>query len=235
MDYYDRTDQALARVCASTAYANGATGSGVKVAVLDTGILLNSNGTNKHREFGSNGSSLPNGKLVIVTGADSVNQGSSLCNDITRDNDSHGTHVVATIGANKDGLGMHGIAFDLFVSIKIMDPYDTFWNASAWGLYRALTNSVDIVNNSWTYGGEIGVNCYNESTCEAWVQSTPDDKIDQTYEYAKYLATHGGIISVWAAGNDGYASPGVINGSCIYNSVWRELCVVVLPRAPMVR
>ena len=47
MDYYDRTDQALARVCASTAYANGATGSGVKVAVLDTGILLNSNGTNK--------------------------------------------------------------------------------------------------------------------------------------------------------------------------------------------
>ncbi len=231
MDRYDRTDQALARVCASTAYANGATGSGVKVAVVDTGIVLNSNGTNKHREFGSNGDALPNGNLVIVDGADSVNQGSTQYDNdnVPEDNDGHGTHVAATIGANKDGSGMHGIAYDsILYPIKIMDPYDTFWNASAWGLYRALINNVDIVNNSWTMGGEIGTNCYNESTCEAWVKTTPDDKIDQTYEYAKYLATNGNIISVWAAGNDAYSNPGVINGSCIYNSVWRELCVIVV-------
>ena len=231
MDFEDRTNQALARVCASTAYANGATGSGVKVAVIDTGIVLNSNGTNRHSEFGSNGAALPNSNLVIVDGADSVNQGSTQYDNdnIPEDNDGHGTHVAATIGANKDGYGMHGIAYDsILYPIKIMDPYDTFWNASAWGLYRALTNNVDIVNNSWTMGGEIGTNCYNESTCEAWVKSTPDDKIDQTYEYAKYLATNGNIISVWAAGNDAYSNPGVINGSCIYNSVWRELCVVVV-------
>ena len=231
MDYYDRTNQALARVCASTAYANGATGSGVKVAVIDTGIYLNINGTNKHREFGTNGASLPNGKLVIVEGADSVNQGSSLNDNdnIPEDGDGHGTHVAATIGANKDGLGMHGIAYEATLyPIKIMDPYDYFWNASAWGLYRALINNVDIVNNSWTMGGAIGSSCYDESSCEAWVQASPDDKIDQTFEYARYLATSGGIISVWAAGNDSYSNPGVINGSCIYNSVWRELCVVVV-------
>ena len=34
-------ENGLTRVCASAAYARGATGDGIKVAVLDTGITVN--------------------------------------------------------------------------------------------------------------------------------------------------------------------------------------------------
>jgi len=230
MDRYDRTSEALARVCASTAYANGATGSGVKIAILDTGLSLNSNGTNVHREFGSSGASFPSSKVVLVDGADSVGQTANTDDDVPEDNDGHGTHVAATAGAIKDGVGMHGVAYNATLyPIKLLDPYGTFWNASAWAFYRAIDNSVDIINNSWQIpGGQVSVSCYSDSSCESWIQSREEDPRGQTYEYAKYTATVAGIINVWAAGNDGYSNPSVLNGSCIYNSVWKELCVVVV-------
>ncbi len=229
MDRYDRSDQALARVCASTAYANGATGSGVKIAILDTGLSLYSNGTNVHREFGSSGASFPSSKVVLVDGADSVGQTANYDDDVPEDNDGHGTHVAATAGAIKDGVGMHGVAYNATLyPIKLIDPYGTFYNASAWAFYRAMDNSVDIMNNSWEVpGGQVGVSCWSDITCENWIKFREEDPLGQTYEYAKYTATLAGIINVWAAGNDGYSNPSVLNGSCIYDSTWKELCVVV--------
>ena len=65
MDVNDRTDQALARVCASTAYAAGVSGQGIDIAIMDTGLALYSNGNVKHDEFGSTGDSTPSSKVIL--------------------------------------------------------------------------------------------------------------------------------------------------------------------------
>ena len=58
------SNNGLRTVCASTAYANGATGgTGVKIGVNDTGIMLQSDGDMGHQEFGSVGST--NSRIVL--------------------------------------------------------------------------------------------------------------------------------------------------------------------------
>ena len=58
-EYYGMSSSnGLSRVCASTAYANGATGGdNVKIAILDTGLNLQADGDIGHAEFGTGGSS----------------------------------------------------------------------------------------------------------------------------------------------------------------------------------
>ncbi|MGJ3232240.1 MAG: S8 family peptidase [Oceanicaulis sp.] len=76
---------------AAFAYSQGATGAGVTVAVVDTGIVLD------HPEF--------EGRLaagVDVAGDRGVND----------TGDGHGTGVAGVIAANKDDFAMHGVAFE---------------------------------------------------------------------------------------------------------------------------
>ncbi len=234
-EYYGMSaSNGLSRVCASTAYANGATGGdNIKIAVIDTGFSLTSGGNNVHLEFGSYNQSLPNGKVVLVTGSDAANQGSTVNDNdnIPDDNDGHGTHVAGIIGAQKTGYNMHGVAYDaILYPLKMMDPYGVRWNASAWAFYRALINDVDIANMSWGRRDYLGVgssSCNSYTSCKATL-----DSVDQSYTYMSYMATgvssyDGNIISVWAAGNDGESNPGVYAGSCIYDSNMRDLCVIV--------
>jgi subtilisin family serine protease len=234
-EYYGMSaSNGLSRVCASTAYANGATGGdNIKIAVIDTGFSLTSGGNNVHLEFGSYNQSLPNGKVVLVTGSDAANQGSTVNDNdnIPDDNDGHGTHVAGIIGAQKTGYNMHGVAYDaILYPLKMMDPYGVRWNASAWAFYRALINDVDIANMSWGRRDYLGVgssSCNSYTSCKATL-----DSVDQSYTYMSYMATgvssyDGNIISVWAAGNDGESNPGIYAGSCIYDSNMRDLCVIV--------
>ncbi len=85
----------LSTVGASTYYnggsnPNGYTGSGVTVAVIDSGIDID------HPEFA--GAIHPSSRSMV---------GGSL-NDIG----GHGTAVAGVVGAARDGVGMHGIAFN---------------------------------------------------------------------------------------------------------------------------
>ena len=96
----------LSRVCASTAYANGATGGdNVKIAILDTGLNLQADGDIGHAEFGTVGSSSSN--VVLGTLADVY-----AWDAVPEDDDGHGTHVAGIIGAQKTGYNMHGVAYD---------------------------------------------------------------------------------------------------------------------------
>ncbi|HJV83929.1 MAG TPA: S8 family peptidase [Noviherbaspirillum sp.] len=83
----------LNRIKADAAYLRGITGSGVTIAVLDTGINAS------HREF-----AMP-GKLV--QGYNAIDGGS----DVT-DRSGHGTHVAGILAADRDGRGIFGIAYD---------------------------------------------------------------------------------------------------------------------------
>jgi subtilisin family serine protease len=126
---------------------------------------------------------------------------------------------------------MHGVAYDaILYPLRMMHPYATRYNASAWAFYRALINDVDIANMSWGLNSYVGVgsaSCNSYTSCKAYL-----DNIDQSYTYMSYMATgagsyDGNIISVWAAGNYGESNPGIYSGSCIYDSNMRDLCVIV--------
>jgi hypothetical protein len=81
--------------------AAGATGSGVTVAVIDTGILAS------HPEFGGR----------VLKGYNALERRS-----IALDGNGHGTHVAGTIGAAKDGLGILGVAYEVtLLPIKVLD------------------------------------------------------------------------------------------------------------------
>lgn len=109
------------QIRANAAWALGATGGGVTVAVLDTGLTLG------HREFAGSGK---------VAGILNVTDGSSNVADL----DGHGTHVAGIIGAAADGAGTVGVAYGAkLLVIKVFD--DQSKGRSTWvdaGLRHAI-------------------------------------------------------------------------------------------------
>ena len=93
---------ALGMINASSAYARGATGEGVTVGVIDSGVY------EEHAEF-SRGS----GEKVTIAGSDY-----SIDTPRTDEALTHGTIVAGVIAANRDNnnignnFKMHGVAFD---------------------------------------------------------------------------------------------------------------------------
>ena len=203
------TGRALSMICASNAYARGYTGSGVKVAVLDTGILRT------HQEFNDVG------KLNIVSGSN-INAGSDDPTDPA--SQGHGTHVSGIIAANKDSTGMHGVAYNAKIyPIKVLDPTGTF-DQIASGTTKAVNAGVDIINYSLgVNGSEIGVSCTSKADCRSAIGSSAYDTL------AGAAATHNKIL-VFAAGNNNKNNPGVPAGFVVYDSDFqgRTLAVVAV-------
>lgn len=85
-------NRGISQIRADSAYAAGAAGAGVKVAVIDSGISLN------HPEFA--GRIDRQNSIDIVTGSRST----------LEDRSGHGSHVAGIIAANVDGNGMRGVA-----------------------------------------------------------------------------------------------------------------------------
>jgi len=151
--YFNPTDLwGLFRIQASTAW-NTATGQGVVVAVVDTGVDLShsdlsSNIWTNTGEIAANGiDDDGNGRSDDVTGWDFAYNTNS-----PTDSYGHGTHVAGTIAAV--GNNQHGIAGLAFQS-KIM-PLKGFANNGS-GLTTDLANAMqyainegaDVINNSW--------------------------------------------------------------------------------------
>ena len=91
-------------VCASSAYARGATGDGIQVAVVDTGVDAD------HTDINAN-------MVAFTTGSDTVNS-----DDDASDDEGHGSHVAGIIAAERNGTGMMGIAYNASIMpIKIFD------------------------------------------------------------------------------------------------------------------
>ncbi|MET0531717.1 MAG: S8 family serine peptidase, partial [Microvirga sp.] len=165
-----RADWGLDAIRAADAYAAGYTGLGVTVGVIDSGIY------STHPEFADG-----RVKPVTLTGifgstgfylmdasgrpeADSPSwsffkQGQPYTVPGTYNpdyNDPHGTHVSGTIAASRDGVGMHGVAFDANVFVantKTIDftshgfniDYSYFKNA-----YETIAlTGARAINTSW--------------------------------------------------------------------------------------
>ena len=120
----------------------GATGQGVVVAVIDTGVDLD------HREFADR----------IVQGYDFVD------NDIfANDGNGHGTHVAGTIAGAYDDFGVTGVAFNSqIMPVRVLGSDGSGYTSDIIsGIRFAADNNADVINLSLGGGG------YSQSMADA--------------------------------------------------------------------
>lgn len=138
-----RAQQGLEIVKASALYARGGTGQNVTVALIDSG--LNSNLT----EF--------EGRLSDP-GFDHVENRPG-----TVDRVGHGTQMAGILAANKDGQGMHGMAFDArLIPFRFGDDNEPFFFDSE-------------IAQSWQSGFDKGARLFNNS----WANAIPATEITE--------------------------------------------------------
>ncbi len=174
-------------VNAPEAWANGYTGQGVVVAVIDTGVDYN------HEDLKNN--IWTNTKEIAGNGIDDDGNGyvddiygwnfDSNNNNISDDN-GHGTHVSGTIAGENNGYGVTGIAYNAkIMPIKALNESGSgSYSAIANGIYYAVDNGANVINLS--LGGS-----YSSRTLKSAVE----------------YASSKGVTVVMAAGNDGDSSP----------------------------
>ena len=236
-----KKDWGLGAMHASKAYALGYHGQGVAVGVMDSGALLQKHpelaGDRFHASeadshYGSSGDRYPQAsddKGSYSPDKPATESGKIDGNWINGTNDSHGTHVTGSVGANRDGSEFHGVAWgsDVWVgntggtdntNYGPFQDYKFFHNAwSALANNLIAANGADrggVINNS--FGTNIRVN--NSST------HFPTDTVSQTeYEYflfkqmygdkptfvdAAYDAVKGtNVVQIFTTGNRDFANP----------------------------
>ncbi|MFZ1871290.1 MAG: autotransporter domain-containing protein [Chania sp.] len=233
-------DWGLAAMKASGAYALGFSGQGVKVGVMDSGALLfihqDLNSDRFHAveaagTYGSSGLRYPQ-SAVGSQGEYTEGEVFDLSGQwIAGVNDGHGTHVTGTVGANRDGEGMHGVAWgaDVYVgntggtdgnNYGPFQDYQFFY--SGW---KALVDSgAEVINNSWgtniriTDNGSTGNDGGNTG-----VHLPANNMTQSEYEYfyfnkryganpsfvdAAYDAVKGTtVVQIFTTGNRDFANP----------------------------
>ncbi|MBD2680680.1 MULTISPECIES: S8 family peptidase [Nostoc] len=174
-------------VKAPEAWAQGYTGQGVVVAVVDTGVdhnhedLRNNIWTNAN-EIADNGIDDDGNGYVD----DNYGWNFSGNNNNTLDGNGHGTHVSGTIAGENNNYGVTGIAYNAkIMPVKVLnDSGSGSYNSIAKGIRYAVDNGADVINLS--LGGRYS---------------------NRTLESAINYASSKGVIVVMAAGNDGDSSP----------------------------
>ncbi|KAB7652991.1 S8 family serine peptidase [Sutterella seckii] len=116
-----KKDWGLTAMKASSAYALGYHGQGVAVGVMDSGALLQKHSelagdrfhaSHNQGQYGSTGNRYPQGAGSQFDGKYEAGQDYDVTGDwVLNMNDSHGTHVTGTVGANRDGSEFHGVAW----------------------------------------------------------------------------------------------------------------------------
>lgn len=114
------------------AWDMGATGQGVTIAIVDTGVALN------HPDLKDN----------LVLGYNAITQ--SEAQGATKDNNGHGTHVAGIAAAERNGVGIIGVAYQAkIMPIKAIDSTgDGYDDAIAAGIVWAADHGAQIINLS---------------------------------------------------------------------------------------
>lgn len=243
-----QADWGLEVINAHHAYARGLTGAGVRLGLLDSGTAFDHPefAGKDHRGL-TMAQVLADGSLcsdgTILGGPDacfySVGDQSSIdgeywdpelaalfpnpANDYLWGNtfytfSNHGTHVAGTIAANRDGSGMHGVAFGADLSsarlfndsLAIVDIACILFNecstigtsadASAFvGMYdQAIAQGVKAMNHSWGYT----YYAYTPEVAELYHEALMDNpRIAGILTTMAEASRQSGMIQVLSAGN----------------------------------
>lgn len=170
----------LGLVKAAGLYSYGGTGSGITVAVFDSGILAS------HSEFTGR----------VLTGYDYVANSSG----VSVDPNGHGTHVSGIIAAGRGAGNMHGVAYGASIlPIRIADAAGSITVSDA-TLATAL-------NFSRSAGAGINNHSWGSSTAITSITALQiNTNLPQTLAALRASAA-AGVVQVWAAGNDGRVQP----------------------------
>jgi subtilisin family serine protease len=178
-----------------------ATGAGIRVAVIDTGMDL------EHPDFQCAG------KIDVIANSDFVGDGNG-----PHDGYGHGTHVGGIIGAcTNNDEGVVGVAPDTtLMPIQVVDAEGVSNATLLPGAIRAAVDAgAHVINMSLsTFPG-------NSATYAAFEEAVPE--IEDAIDYA----TSEGVVFVAAAGNLGppiCAHPAIVDGVvCVGSSDNRDL------------
>lgn len=176
------TQWGLAAIHAEYAYMLGYDGSGIKVGVVDSGLDIT------HPEFA--------GRYAEGITFNPDKPWNSVA-------EGHGTMVSSVIAANRDGVGMHGIAPGAtIVAVGASDkPGYVDFDATNYGIRALVDQGVRIINNS--YGGGFA----GELSAEQFEAEMPGNL--SAYRYA---ASQGALL-IFASGNAGGTEPSLLAGA----------------------
>lgn len=132
-------------VKADVVQASGITGSGVKVALIDTGV----------------------GQNVDLTGVQQVAFGNLPADG---DQNGHGTHVAGTIAARVNGIGLIGVAPDAqLYSLKALDASGNgYYSDIIASLEWAMDHGIQVVNMS--FAGSQSSQAFQQAVSAAYQQ-----------------------------------------------------------------
>ncbi len=176
-----RNQPGLAQINALPAYDAGASGAGVVVAIIDTGIDVD-NPEFKGRIHAQSADLVIAG---VVANSEIRNGGPAL-----QDSDDHGTSVASIIGAARDSIGVHGVAPEAQLLIFRTDDNTggetLLGDAIVEGITRSANIGADVLN--FSFGSD-------DPTARADYAAIFD-----------FTKQHD-IVVVASAGNDGDANP----------------------------
>ena len=132
------TQYGLGKINADDIYADGYSGSGVVVGVIDTGVDID------HPDLVGN---IASGGYDYVSGdtdASPTGQGAGM---------SHGTHVAGIIAGMKNSVGMHGVAYSAkILPLRAGDSSGSFASSAIENsIDRAISQNAKVINAS--FGG----------------------------------------------------------------------------------
>ena len=204
----------LARLNAAARYEQGAQGDGSLVSVFDSGVDPD------HPE---------------LAGAYDADLSHSYFTDGMRDEDGHGTHVVGTIAAARDGTGMHGVAPNTrIMALRALNGDETtrtglFFQNWEDGILRSVEAGADVMNNSWTFIDET----------EAPLRITTFEDRDAAIAFfgsdligSISYAAQQDLVSVYAAGNGNGGESSVTAGLPVFIEEIRDHWVSVVALNP---
>ncbi len=193
---YQNSANFLDIINAKTAYDQGYTGKGIDLGVFDISVRPD------HPEFEDK---------IEVTPPYLTNGQAYFPNWEKSD---HGTHVAGIVAANRDGFGMHGVAYDarLFTTTVFESAVDIDFDFEA---FFAQNPEVRVINNSWgspTYPyfsrnitAIDGTPFVTQSDVPNIIDFLDDYQISSfgVYDMALFAINNPDKLFVWAAGNDG--------------------------------
>jgi subtilisin len=168
----------VSRIDGHTAHTAGATGEGISVAILDTGIR------SSHEDL-----------AVDTTRGKNCMGGTSAS---AEDDHGHGTHVAGTVAALDNNVGVVGVApAATLVSVKVLGSNGSgSWSTVACGLDHAAAQGIEVANLSLS-----GTGTHDGTTC------SDRPGTDALYE-AVCGAYEAGVTIVVAAGNNSALASG---------------------------